>query len=113
MTRAEDLLASITVLTRADLEVWLREELVTATPEGETLVFSEMECARVRLICSLRYELDVETETLPVVMSLLDQLYETRARLLSLTAAVTRLGPDARTRVLAALGETARHEAET
>lgn len=113
MTRAEDLLASITVLTRSDLDVWLRDELVTATQEGGTLVFSEMECARVRLICSLRYELDVETETLPVVMSLLDQLYETRARLLSLTAAVTRLGPEARDRVLATLGETARHEAET
>ncbi len=69
MTRAEDLIASITVLNRTDLEIWLREELVTATADGETLVFTEMECARVRLICSLRYELEVETETLPVVMS--------------------------------------------
>ncbi len=112
MTRAEDLVTSITVLTRADLDIWLREELVTATPEGGTLVFTEMECARVRLICSLRYELEVETETLPVVMSLLDQLYETRARLLSLTAAVTSLGPDARGRVLAALGEAPREDAE-
>ncbi|MER2509624.1 chaperone modulator CbpM [Amaricoccus sp.] len=113
MTRAEDLIASITVLNRTDLEIWLREELVTATADGETLVFTEMECARVRLICSLRYELEVETETLPVVMSLLDQLYETRARLLSLTAAVTRLDPEARGRVLAGLAEAGRETAES
>ena len=47
-----------------------------------------MECARIRLICTLRYELEIDAGTLPVVLSLIDQLYDTRQRLLSLTAAV-------------------------
>ena len=38
--------------------------------------------------CTLNYDLDIDTDTLPVVLSLVDQLYDTRQRLLSLTAAV-------------------------
>ena len=47
-----------------------------------------MECARVRLICTLTYELEIDSGALPVVLSLLDQLYDTRQRLLSLSRAV-------------------------
>ena len=57
--------------------------------EAGSLAFSEMECARVRLICTLTYELDIDSGALPVVLSLVDQLYDTRQRLLSLTRAVT------------------------
>ena len=51
--------------------------------------FSDMECARIRLICTLTYELEIDSGALPVVLSLLDQLYDTRRRLMSLTRAVT------------------------
>ena len=34
------------------------------------------------------YELEIDSGTLPVVLSLVDQLYDTRQRLLSLTRAV-------------------------
>lgn len=44
--------------------------------------------ARVRLICTLTYELDVDDSALPLVLSLLDQLYDTRQRLFSLTRAI-------------------------
>ena len=50
-----------------------------------------MECARVRLICTLRYELEIDPDTLLVVLSLVDQLYDTRQRLLSLAQQL--LGP--------------------
>ena len=75
-------------LQRSDLERWISEELVAPQQDAGSLSFSEMECARVRLICTLTYELDIDGDTLPVVMSLLDQLYDTRQRLLSLTRAV-------------------------
>ncbi len=100
MTRDDELLATITVLRRADLEFWVREELVTATYEGDAWIFSDMQCARVRLLCTLRYEMEIESDSLPVVMSLLDELYETRRKLLSLTAAVSALDPEGRRRVL-------------
>jgi chaperone modulatory protein CbpM len=62
-----------------------------------------MECARVRLICTLHYELEIDAETLPIVLSLMDQLYDTRRRLLSLTAAVAAQDKDVQAAILAAL----------
>ena len=84
MMAIDDLLATIPSLQRGDLEGWIRDELV-APQQDAGLSFSDMECARVRLICTLTYELEIDSGTLPVVLSLLDQLYDTRQRLLSLT----------------------------
>ena len=88
MISIEDLVTAISALQRGDLETWIREELVLPKQEAGALFFTDMECARVRLICSLHYEIDIDADTLPVVMSLVDQLYDTRQRLQSLTAAV-------------------------
>lgn len=88
MMRAAELIAANRPMTEEDLEVWIREEMIVAVREEATFVFTDRECARVRLIRTLRYDLDVEHETLPVILSLLDQLYDTRARLRALGAAV-------------------------
>lgn len=103
MTRVEDLVAAISALQLSDLETWVREELVVPQQEAGTLLFTDMECARVRLICTLHYELEIEAETLPVMLSLIDQLYETRQRLLSLTAAVAVQDKNVQTAIIAAL----------
>lgn len=89
MMSIDDLLATIPTLLRSDLDRWISDELVAPQQEAGSLAFSEMECARVRLICTLTYELDIDSGALPVVLSLVDQLYDTRQRLLSLTRAVT------------------------
>jgi chaperone modulatory protein CbpM len=88
MMTVNDLLATISTLQRNDLERWISEELVAPQQDAGSLLFSDMECARVRLICILTYELEIDSGALPVVLSLLDQLYDTRQRLLSLTRAV-------------------------
>lgn len=88
MMRIDDLVAAIGALQRSDLEVWIDEQLVLPRQKTGTLFFTDMECARVRLICTLHYDLEIDADTLPVVLSLIDQLYDTRQRLLSLTAAV-------------------------
>ena len=103
MMRIDDLVEAIADLQRADLEDWLRQELISARREQDTLCFSDSECARVRLISTLRYELDVDTDTLPMVLSLVDQLYETRQRLLSLGAAVARQDRQIQDAIMSAL----------
>jgi|SRR5687768_1104075 chaperone modulatory protein CbpM len=107
MIRADDLVEQIAALQRSDLEAWIGEGLVSPQPEAGTLVFSDMECARVRLICTLRYELEIEAEALSVVLSLVDQLYDTRQRLLSLTAAVAAQDRAVRAAILAAINLSA------
>jgi chaperone modulatory protein CbpM len=103
MMRVDDLVVAISALQRSDLEAWIRDELVTPRQEAETLLFTDMECARVRLICTLHYELEIDPGTLPVVLSLLDQLYETRQRLLSLTAAVAAQNHTVQAAIIAAM----------
>ena len=71
--------------------------------EAGTLLFTDKECARVRLICTLHYELEIDVGTLPVVLSLVDQLYGTRQRLFSLTAAVTAQDRSVQAAIIAAM----------
>lgn len=108
MMRIDDLVAMISALKRSDLEVWIREELVTPRHEAGALLFTDMECARVRLICMLHYELEIDADTLPVVLSLVDQLYDTRKRLLSLTAAVAAQDQDIQAAIIAAMSSDRR-----
>jgi chaperone modulatory protein CbpM len=103
MINIDDLVAAISALRRNDLESWIREELVTPQQDAETLRFTEMECARVRLICTLHYDLEIDADTLPVVLSLIDQLYDTRQRLLSLSAAIAAQGESIQAAILAAM----------
>jgi chaperone modulatory protein CbpM len=103
MMRVDDVVAAISDLQRSDLEGWIREELVVPRQEAGTLLFAEMDCARVRLICTLHYELEIDASTLPVVLSLVDQLYDTRQRLLSLTAAVVTQDKNIQAAIIAAM----------
>jgi chaperone modulatory protein CbpM len=79
MMRVDDLVAAIAALQRSDLEAWIREELIVPRQEAGAPLFSDMEYARVRLISTLHYELEIDADTLPVVLSLIDQLYDTVA----------------------------------
>ena len=68
MMRVDHLVAAISSLQRSDLEAWIREQLVVPQHEAGALLFTDMECARVRLICMLHYELEIDAGTLPVVL---------------------------------------------
>ena len=103
MMRVEDIVEQIEALQRSDLDLWISEEFVAPQEDGGVLVFSEMECARIRLISTLRYELEIEADTLPVILSLVDQLYQTRQHLLKLSAAVAAQDEPVRLAGLAAI----------
>lgn len=100
MMRMDELVASITELRREDLEAWIGESMVHPAKQKGEPVFGEAECARVRLICTLSYDLDIEAGTLPMMLDLIDQLHETRHRLLSLSDAVLAQDEEIRRAVL-------------
>ena len=108
MMGINDLVTAISALQRSDLETWIHEDLVTPQNEAGNLLFTDMDCARIRLICMLHYELEIDPETLPVVLSLVDQLYDTRERLLSLSAAVAAQDKDIQTAIIAAMSSDGR-----
>ncbi|MEM5492038.1 hypothetical protein [Hoeflea sp. AS16] len=108
MRNLEEVISLVPELHREDLDRWIRDALVEAAEEAGKATFSESQFARVRLICTLRYDMDVEEETLPVVLDLLDQLHDTRARLHKLSQAVLAQDEEVKAAVLQALSETRR-----
>lgn len=96
----DELVEVIDHLCREDLEAWMRNSLVHATGQPEAPVFSEAECARVRMICSLHYDMEIDAEALPVILELVDQLHETRRHLRALGAAILEQEDEVRSAIL-------------
>lgn len=86
MITLDILCARFTALREDDLRRWIREGHVRAERHEGGLVFEEIDAERVRLILELRDVMQVNEEALPVVLSLLDQLYALRRRLRELGA---------------------------
>jgi chaperone modulatory protein CbpM len=92
-------------LSPDELLVWIERRWVEPDVlDGGELHFHEIDVARVRLVYELRHELEVGEDTLPLVLSLLDQVYETRSRLKAVVDAIDRQPPEVRRRILAAIG---------
>ena len=64
-----------------DLQRWIAEGFVRPQAAAGELLFQDIDVERVRLILELRDTMQVNEEALPVVLSLLDQLYGLRRRL--------------------------------
>jgi chaperone modulatory protein CbpM len=68
-------------VTEADLRRWLEQDWVRPEHREGAPAFREIDVARIRLIKELHIEFQVDEPTLPLVLSLLDQLYATRRQL--------------------------------
>ena len=75
------LLQRIDGLEQADLVRWIENKWVVADREAGQFVFPDIDVARIHLIYELREDMDVPEAALPIVLSLLDQLYDLRRRL--------------------------------
>ena len=74
-------------------------------PEGSQpdWVFQEIDIARVRLIRDFRDAMAVSEETMPLVLSLLDQVYTLRGQMRAVARAVEGQPEPVRAAILAAL----------
>lgn len=73
--------ADVTRLTLRELRIWVREGWVRPATGATGPVFDEVDVARIRLLCDLRKEMSLPNEALPVVLSLIDRLNQTRRAL--------------------------------
>ncbi len=100
MITIEMLVTEVTGLGRQDLERWIAYGWVRPDgPPGE-YVFHEIDVARVRLIQELHGQMQVNEDALPVVLSLLDQVYDLRRRMREIGDAVGRCPPELRERFM-------------
>jgi chaperone modulatory protein CbpM len=77
----ETLTVSGASLNRVEVEHWIEQGWVRADPGLGTWLFHEIDVARLRLVRELRFDLGVQEDALPIVLRLLDQLYDERRRL--------------------------------
>lgn len=94
----------VSLVPHADAEAlrrWVDLGWVLPQRDGEALRFDRADVARVRLICELHYELHIEEDSMSVVLSLMDQLYETRRSLHTLLSALEAQPADVRARITA------------
>lgn len=88
MLTEHDVLARVGSLTVRELRFWVSEGWVAPARSDNGPAFDEMDLARIRLICQCRDELDLHHEAMPVILSLIDQLYGLRRELRALAQAV-------------------------
>jgi chaperone modulatory protein CbpM len=74
------LLRQVGDVEEADVRQWIAQEWVRPSGPAQAPVFQDVDVARVRLIIELRRDLGVNEDAVPVVLSLLDQLYRERDR---------------------------------
>ncbi len=79
-------------LAEHELQGWVAREWVRPVREAGEPRFGAAEVARVRLILELRDAMAVGEEAMPVVLGLLDQLYEERRRMRRLCDAIREAG---------------------
>jgi chaperone modulatory protein CbpM len=79
-----------------ELRLWVREGWVQPAQGDRGPVFDEVDVARVRLLCDLRKEMALPIDALPVVLTLIDRLHETRRDLQHLVDALAEQPKDVR-----------------
>jgi chaperone modulatory protein CbpM len=83
-----EVVAHVSEVSVRRLRTWVRRGWIRPVRQGREHTFSELDVARIRLVCQLKDELSIDEEAIPVVLSLLDQVYGLRRELRNLARAV-------------------------
>ena len=88
MIALEALVGQFSGLDRIELLRWVENRWVLPERQGGSWVFHEVDVARVELILEIRREWELDDDAMPLVLGLLDQIYELRRQLRRLCDAV-------------------------
>ena len=88
MMRLQAVVMLFSDLDPGELAGWIERRWVRPERAGEDFLFQEIDVARVRLVYDLRRAMAVEEETVPLVLSLLDQVFELRATIATISGAL-------------------------
>ena len=71
-------LAQVRRLTRRELHLWVSEGWVRPAMSEAGPLFDEIDVARLQLLCDLHQEMALPPEAVPVILTLIDRLHQTR-----------------------------------
>lgn len=101
--RFTSVIAMFPELREAELTAWVERGWVRPDGVSPDWEFAEIDVARIRLIRDVRHTMAVSEETMPLVLSLLDQVYTLRSQLRAVARAVETQPESVRAAILAAL----------
>ena len=102
MMTFDDIVDMIDPLHSSDLSLWITHGWVRPQDTDGYLSFSQTDMARVRLIAECHYDLQIDVDAMPLVLSLLDQVYGLRRELSYLANAVDAQPAEIRSEILQA-----------
>jgi chaperone modulatory protein CbpM len=97
----DDVVASVTRLTRSQLVTFIECDLVRPEREAGAYVFRRIDLARLELLCDLSQDLDLDETGLGIVISLIDQLHTARQDLATMARVIAALPADLQARIMA------------
>lgn len=103
MLTEKDLVQRIEGFTVEELRYSVRRGWVAPSMGTGGAHYLEIDVARLRFVRELRYELEVDEEAIPILLSLLDQIHTLRHELRAMARAIQEQPPEVRTRVTAAI----------
>ena len=86
--RTDAVIAAVRGIDLLELSHWVERGWVAPDEAGGTWEFQDIDVARVRLIHTLRHDMEVGEDAVPLVLSLLDQVYDLRRTLRDVLEAV-------------------------
>lgn len=95
----DQVVADIRSLTVERLRGWVAEGWIVPATGEAAITFTEIDVARVRLVCELTDEMAVGEEAVPVILSLIDQVHGLRSELKRLASAIERQPEPVRTAI--------------
>jgi chaperone modulatory protein CbpM len=103
MMRLTAVVALFPDLRESELASWVERGWVRPEGTPPDWVFQEIDIARVRLIHDFGRAMAVAEDTMPLVLSLLDQVYTLRGQMRAIARVVEAQPEDVREAILAAL----------
>ena len=106
MRRIDEVLTEIDhFIDRTVLEDFIARGWVCPLRDQTDYVFEDVDISRIRLACELHIDLKFDFEAVDIILSLVDQLYESRSRFDSLVKALENQPEGVRNAVLKSFKE--------
>jgi len=99
----DELLRRVKGLDRRDVVRWVENRWVLPEQQDDTWIFHDVDVARVELILEIRHEFAIDEDALPLVLGLLDQVYDLRRQLRRMCDALAAQPQDVQAAVRRAL----------
>ncbi|MEH6360931.1 MAG: hypothetical protein V7761_09380 [Amylibacter sp.] len=92
-------IAAITSLTRTQLVSFIEAEIIVPLHTEDGIVFRQVDLVRMELLCELTEHFSLNDDALSIIISLIDQLHNTRGELDCILQAIKKEPGDVRTRL--------------